>query len=135
MDKVRWAPKRVKGRLKEIRTHMGQFDFTIWTVVGPAADLDSYIEWRHECLYEKRSDKRQAMGLCFQGFEDHGPIIWLPKPPRTAEEIGTLAHEACHALVEMMDWMGTEIKKDTDEILCHGVGHIVSNVLAELRKR
>ena len=135
MPKVKGpAPKKILGRLREVRVHMGQFDFTIWTVCGPLADVKRYVEWRLDCVLV--DEATEVDGLCFEGTPGRGPIIWLPRIPRTADDIGSLAHEACHAVRDMMgDWAGMQLNKDSDEVLCHGIGHVVKTVLSEFRGR
>lgn len=55
------------------------------------------------------------------------PVIVLPKRPKTAEEVGTLAHEATHAI----DWIIQGIGETgrLEEIYAHCVGAVVREVL------
>ena len=127
------APKKILGRLREVRVHMGQFDFTIWAIIGPLEDAQKYVEWRLDCVLAE-PDVGDVDGLCFEGAPGKGPVIWLPRVPRSADDIGSLAHEACHAVREMMvDWAGMRLNRDSDEVLCHGVGHVVKTVLSSVR--
>lgn len=80
--------------------------------------------WKH-----KRDDVEEQLknrrGVCFYAKDCH-PIIALPKRPQTAEEIGTLTHEAVHAITNIF------IKLDEDnydEVFAHSVGAVVRHVL------
>lgn len=55
------------------------------------------------------------------------PVIALHKKPRTPEEIGTLAHEATHAI----DWIMQTISETgrLEEVYAHCVGAVVREVL------
>lgn len=124
------APKSVRGDLKEIRVPMGLFDFAVYCVVGPWEDLPTYVEWKGR----SPDDIPEARGLHFGSFGDYGPIIWIPRKPRTPEDYATLAHEVCHAMRDMMvNWAGMAINEHTDETFCHGVSHVMQTVLTELR--
>lgn len=54
------------------------------------------------------------------------PVIVLHNRPRTAEEIGTLAHEATHAVKYIFDYIK---ELNIDEVFAHSVGSIVREVL------
>lgn len=63
-----------------------------------------------------------------QTFSREGcpPIIALPNRPKTNDEIGTLAHEAVHAVEAIFDAIG---QPKCDEVFAYGVGAIVREVL------
>jgi hypothetical protein len=132
-SKAEWnpAPKIIRGRLKEIRVPMGMFDYAVYCVVGPWDDLKKYVEWKGR----PDTDIPKARGLHFESYEEYGPIIWIPRTPRSPEDYATLAHEVCHAMRDMMvSWAGMEINEHTDETFCHGVSHVMTTVLTELRQ-
>lgn len=54
------------------------------------------------------------------------PIIILPRCPRTDTEIGTLAHEAVHAMCNIWDVITEE---NIGEIFAHSIGAIVRQTL------
>lgn len=76
-------------------------------------------------------DLDNRRGVTFYDRECH-PIIVLPKYPTTAQEIGTLSHEAVHAVVNIFDKIQS---KYDDEIFAHSVGAIVRKVLEQKSKR
>lgn len=64
-------------------------------------------------------------GVCFHSAMCH-PVIALPKQPQTAEEIGSLSHEAVHAVADIF----RKIEQDfAEEVYAHSVGAIVRKVL------
>ena len=50
------------------------------------------------------------------------PVIAIPRYPETAREVGTLAHEACHAVEHIFNQIGQKLG---DELLAHSVGAVV----------
>lgn len=60
-------------------------------------------------------------GVCYYKFGHH-PIIAMPCFPKTSAQIGTLAHEAVHAVKYILDAIQ---EKSTDEVFAHSVGAIV----------
>lgn len=68
-------------------------------------------------------------GICFYEHSCH-PVIAMPRRPKTPEEIGTLAHESCHAIEDIMG----KIKQPLgDEIFAHSVGAVVRTVLSHIK--
>ena len=65
------------------------------------------------------------LGVTFKRGK-HYPIIGLPKAPETPQEIGTLAHEACHAVKEIFDAIE---ETSIDEVFACSVEAIVREVL------
>lgn len=53
-------------------------------------------------------------------------VIALPRKPKTADEFGTLAHEAVHAVKDIFDHIE---EKSIDEVFAHSVGAIVREAL------
>ena len=58
--------------------------------------------------------------------DDYQPVIALPRKPKTAEEVGDLAHEAVHAVKYVFDFIG---EKSIDEVFAHSVGAVVREVM------
>jgi len=65
-------------------------------------------------------------GICFNRIGCH-PVIAMPDFPDTPQEIGTLAHEACHAVEYILQNIQQPVG---DELFAHSVGAIVRKVLA-----
>ncbi len=86
-------------------------------------------DWGYEEPAEQ-NDLDERRGVCFS-HKDCAPIIALPRYPKTAEEIGTLAHEAFHAVDHIFDKIRAY---KSDEVFAHSVGAIVRQVL-ELKER
>lgn len=86
--------------------------------------------WGH-----KRDDTSSSLlkrrGVCFYA-EDCHPIIALPRFPKTAEEIGTLAHEATHAIVNIFSKLD---ERSFDEVFAHSAGAVVRKVLKSQKGR
>lgn len=70
-------------------------------------------------------------GACFSKSNVH-PIIVLRKFPKTPEEIGTLAHEAVHAITAI--WFNIDEKTTDSETFAHSVGAVVRHTLERVHK-
>lgn len=58
------------------------------------------------------------------------PVIVLPRFPKTSIEIGTLAHEAVHAVGYIFSMIG---QQQAEEVYAHSVSAIVRNVLKKMK--
>lgn len=57
---------------------------------------------------------------------DRYPLIALPRKPKTNVELGTLAHEACHAVQHIFEFIQQEVG---GEIFAHSVAAVVRGAL------
>ncbi|MFK5282576.1 hypothetical protein ACI3PL_23735, partial [Lacticaseibacillus paracasei] len=69
----------------------------------------------------------QRRGACFYRSMCH-PLIAIRKKPETPQEIATLAHEAIHAVYDIV-FNKIEEKTPDEEIICHSVAAILRKVL------
>jgi hypothetical protein len=131
------AKRKALGRLREICVDLGMIENGVNCVVGPYADLPAYVAWENDepAAANPRIWADEPRG-CYEYRRGYRPIIWLPRVPRTPREIGTLAHEALHAIRPIMqDWVGIEFDRDTQEVYCHALSHVVTTILTELRRK
>lgn len=128
------APRKALKGLREVRVHFGTFDFPFYCVAGPWADFPDYVAWRHRESANWLRGRVEQRGLYVQAF-GKPPIVWIPRCPRTPREIGTLAHEVLHIVKLMGEWAGIHFGEDTQEVFCHALGHGVTTILTELRKK
>lgn len=81
--------------------------------------------WHHDTLSDEALDIESRRGVCLCKKDCH-PIIILPRKPKTAQEIGTLSHEAIHAIEDIF----MKIQQPTNgELFAHSVGAVVRKVL------
>lgn len=84
--------------------------------------------WHHNCD-DVRSAMTDRRGVCFYAKNCH-PIIALHRKPKTADEIGTLAHEATHAVNNIFE----KIEENaSDEVFAHSVGAVVRETLKGMK--
>ena len=79
----------------------------------------------------EQKDLDNRRGVCFYNKECV-PVIVLPRFPKTAEEIGTLAHEAFHAINNIFEKLDEPIH---DEVFAHSIGAVVRQVLSVKKKK
>lgn len=65
-------------------------------------------------------------GVCYYNPQCH-PVIALPDKPKTAQQIGTLAHEAVHAIENIYQKIN---EVPSGELFAHSVGAVVRKVLS-----
>ena len=116
--------------LKEILVHWEVFNFKVWCVIGAHKHLAAYIKKRHRRSYRPKRTEDLG-GLYFTEKPGCGGILWLPTIPKTAREIGYLAHEVGHAVIDMHCTRQIELSKDNDETFCYSVAHGVTTILEE----
>ncbi len=81
--------------------------------------------WHHDTLSDEALDIESRRGACLYKKDCH-PIIILPRKPKTAQEIGTLSHEAVHAVEDIFKKVQEPLQ---GEIFAHSVGAVVRGVL------
>lgn len=120
--------------LKLTRINMGMFDFEVKVIFYPSRKLVAeYAAWSFESpkMYDDFDfEEFDARGTLFRK-NGYTPILWMPKKPKTPREMATLAHEAFHAIVEFAAWSSLVLSRETEEIFCHAVGHIVNGALTQ----
>jgi hypothetical protein len=127
------TPKRALGRLKEIRVDWEMFNFYIHCVIGPHDDLGEYVAFRHKRGYEAPATLDLA-GLYFNNLPKRGGILWLRTAPRTPVQIGYLAHEVGHAVMDLTRSRGFRPNGKTEETICYAIAHGVETILKGVRK-
>lgn len=120
--------------LKEVRVHMGTFDFTVICCVGPYKSMSKYIAWKFEDEgfdVEGTNFGYAPRGKCF--FR-HGyvPVIWIPKKPSTVREHTTLSHECLHAVFHLFEWADLPLTRDTEEVMAHAQAHLTASILEKI---
>lgn len=118
--------KTTKPKIQEIDIAMGMFDFTVVFLTGDYKTAIKRIGKIHDRKIEP--DERAPRGCCIWKDGYH-PVVWLPRRPRTHEDYSVLAHECIHAVSKMFRWCGMDMNPETEEVLTHGVGHLVKTYL------
>lgn len=111
--------------MKEIIIPIINNEYKVIVCWGNSKQIEKVLnDWGH-----KRDDTRSQLtdrrGICFYAKDCH-PIIALPHRPKTPAEIGTLAHEASHAVMNIFEKLGEE---SSDEVFAHSVGAVVRETL------
>lgn len=114
--------------LREIKVEWDTFNFKIYCVIGPHHLLPAYVRKRHRRVYRYRPEA-DLRGLYFPHLPLKGGILWLPKKPRTPKELGALAHEVSHAVVDMHSKRGINLDRINDEPFCYSIQHGITTIL------
>lgn len=64
----------------------------------------------------------------------HVPVIWLPKPPRTVDDLSTFGHEVFHLTCTLMSWAGIPLSSSSEEAYTHQFKYLFKNILLTIRK-
>lgn len=115
--------------LKEVRVHMGLFDFTVVCVIGDKRKVDKFVAWKFDEKEVPKFDANyESRGRCYfrRGYV---PVIWIPRKPKTTREYAILSHECLHAVFHLFDWVGLPITRDTEEVMTHSMSHLIDSIL------
>lgn len=130
----RRAPARVRGRLRELVVNWDTFYFSIYVVIGPHADLARYLKWRSNIDYNAdHHDLSTLMGLYFDAGKRKNGVLWLAAVPRTPEQIGFLAHEMFHAVMDMVRVKAFRLNAKTEETIAYALTYGVESVMEGVR--
>lgn len=131
MNKRLFDKNKIKG--KEVRIPVLNKDYLVVVCWGDSAYIHRVIKaWGYDDISLQDLNARLAglRGVTFRRNHLH-PVIALPKAPRGANEIASLAHEATHAVFSIFDYIG----EDTgEEIFALSVGAIVRDVLEAIKR-
>lgn len=117
---------------KEIVVPILNNEYKVVVCFGKPKEVEKVLRaWGHDPADFMR-DLERRRGICYY-TRDCNPVIAMPSFPRTNEEIGTLAHEAVHAVFNILQKIQQPVE-DAEEIVGHSVGAIVREVLATKKK-
>lgn len=115
---------------KEIVIPILNDEYKVIVCWGSPKDIEKVIKDWHKDKADVMLDSENTRGRCYYKKGCH-PIIAMPSKPTTPEQIGTLAHEAVHAINNIFD-MISEYQRD--ELFAHSVGAVVRNTLKVTKK-
>lgn len=114
--------------MKEIKVPILNNEYFVIVCWGKSEDVEKLLEDnKHDEGQRAHAVNcfRDAEGICFTTAACD-PVIALPHAPKTPAEIGTLSHEAVHAVEDIF----TQIKQPLGgEIFAYSVGAVVREVL------
>jgi len=123
------SKKELNFGLEVKHIHFGMFDYPVVVVIGNRKKLQSYVRWKHDSpkfkIFTSVCGSR-ATTFRTPGYID---IIWLPKRPKSPEEIATVAHESLHVVQGLFDWVGMDMDEPTQEVAAHALGFLVKEIL------
>lgn len=61
-------------------------------------------------------------------------ILWLPKIPRTSEELSNLSHEIFHIVCHITRWVTLPLSITSEEAYCYLIGWMTKQFWLELKK-
>lgn len=111
--------------MKEIEIPILNDEYKVIVCFGSPKKVEKVLKsWGHK-PEDTKSSLLGNRGVCFYSETKH-PIIALPNKPKTAVEIGTLAHEAVHAIEDIFNKINQPLN---GELFAHSVGAVVRGVL------
>jgi len=116
----------MKKDLIIFRVGLDYFHYGVTFVFGEFVDTKKFLEKKFGKPLSGGYENNN--GLVF--FEDgYFPVVWLPKLPETNWEISVLAHECCHAIHHLFQYVAIDLKQESGEVFAHGVGFLIKEVL------
>ncbi len=59
-------------------------------------------------------------------------FVWIPEPPKTAQDVGFLVHELFHSTYAVMCNSGISLSEDSEEAFAYMIGYMTEKVLEQL---
>lgn len=103
---------------------------TVFTY-GTPEEIKKVLKKYYYPMDQVHEEHFEGRGVCFYHPGCY-PIMAMPGFPKTAEEMGTLAHEAVHAVNDIFGKIGED---GCGEVFAHSVSAIVEKVLTEGKKK
>jgi len=114
----------------EVKIPILNNEYAVIVCNGNLKELSKTLKRYHYPDYSDKFVKEatdQRRGATFYGHRCY-PIIWIDKYSPATDAVGTLAHEAVHAVVSIFELID---ERSYDEVFAHSVGAIVREVLDE----
>jgi len=108
-------------------------DYGVYVIISN--DIKIIINWLRSWLSDDISEKdfEGTRGICFR-YNESWPVICLPYFPKTSREMGTLSHEAFHAVYGVCERIGIALNGASEEIFSRMISHVVTTVLDNKKK-
>lgn len=120
----------MKKAIKEIVVPILNNEYKVVVCFGPSAELEKVLKRRGFPDYARIAPcLDQNRGMTFVRDDCH-PVIALPQIPKLPDHIGTLAHEAAHAVEHICSFINAPF---TGELAAHSIGAIVRESLKALK--
>jgi|WetSurMetagenome_2_1015567.scaffolds.fasta_scaffold23018_3 hypothetical protein len=113
---------------KIVRVPVLNSEYLVIFTYGTYEEVRKVLKKYHYPMEDIKSDHFNGRGVCFH-MDGVFPVIAMPDIPRTAEQIGTLAHEAVHAVDDIWKKIG---ENTSGEAYAHSVGAVVREILSQL---
>lgn len=126
------AMKKLKPKTEYIEIPILNNEYVVIVCFGNASEVMKVLKaWHYPKEELEASCFDTKRGLCFSQTGLH-PVIALPAIPKTGEEIGTLSHEAVHAIAHIFDAISENLG---GELFAHSVGAVVRETLQAIRPK
>ncbi len=96
-------------------------EYSVIVCWGDVETIRKVVRAWHKGYADMVGGLENNRGMCYYKHGHH-PIIAMPCFPKTAEQIGTLSHEAVHAVNHIFEAIQEHSR---DELFAHSVGAIV----------
>lgn len=122
-----------RTRPQAIGISLSIYDYDLNVFVHP--DVREYERWMRRKIDRRYSlPENHVNARALFSFRDTGAVcMWLPRKPRTPNELGTLAHECAHVAIHLMDHIGQRVDLENDEPMTYVVGYLVREILGRLK--
>lgn len=106
---------------RELKIPILNNEYSVIVCWGSVQAIKKIVRAWHKGNADMVGGLENNRGMCYYKYGYH-PIIALPCFPKTAEQIGTLAHEAVHAVNHIFEAIQ---ENSRDEAFAHSVGAVV----------
>lgn len=119
-------------KVTKFKIKAGTYPFSVKVFISK--DIDKSVDFvnkkqrrKGRNKYKKENFKNNYAVFC--SHDKYEPVIWMPKKPKTAREICSVAHEVLHAVFENMEWFGISLDKSSEEAFTYLHTHLMQQFL------
>ena len=115
---------------KAVGVRFDVYDYEFQVIFGKPDNVVAYVASRLGIASWDHPGNHRGMTYLRSGM---APIVWMPRPPRTPNELGTLSHELMHVVAAMLVGKGMGLTNASDEAFAYAMGYAVRRVLEQVR--
>ena len=119
-------------KVKKFEIKAGTYPYTIRVII--CRNIKTVVDYVNRKQYRKGSEKykpsdfKNSLGR-FCRHDKYCPVIWIPKKPKTARQLCTVAHEVLHAVFANMEWFGITYNRNSEEAYTYLHVHLMEQFL------
>lgn len=113
--------------------HAGTYEYEVNVIfTKDLTKLRKYILYKMKSLPPDMEKFEIAKGMVVR-MDGYCPILWLPRPPKTPDELAVLNHEIFHLTYTIMSYVGIPLTGSSEEAFAHLISHLTRQILEKMK--